>query len=116
MATEVGIWLTTQAKVMLLTLPLSAALTVTVYSLGVVKTVPEMTPVMGLMLSPGGRFAAEKLPASASWAWMARLTTAPSLLFCNPGLVNVGGVVSFTVQLKRMPAEWPLSLALILTL
>src|SRR5690348_17324206 len=78
--------------------------------------VPEITPE-GLTLSPGGRPTALNVPGSASVAVTdSPEMTAPSLLVWLPGLLMIGGDVSFTSQVNVVLAVWLPSAAVTLTL
>jgi hypothetical protein len=68
----------------------SVALTVTL-PLNWAVMVPEMTPVAGLIVSPGGSLDAENTSGKAdlSLAWIGKSTAAPTRSVWVPGLVTV---------------------------
>jgi hypothetical protein len=69
--------------------------------------VPEIKPLLGLMLSPSGKALAlyvSVAPLVASVAWTARLTTLPSVLVWSGSAATV--TAGLTFQLK---ASWVLA-------
>src|SRR5262249_25634289 len=85
---------TVQVKVTLLLRRPSEAVTVTLYVPAAVNgRVPVISPLVVLMLSPGGRPLALKVRVSPSesFATIWRATVWPSGVFCVPGLVITGG-------------------------
>ena len=119
-----GTAFTFQVKLTLPAWPLSVALIVTVYGEPSPEwevRVPVILPEVGSMLRPGGKVwtpatTSVNVPGSASVAVIVMaVTVSPSLLVCVPGLLSVGGVVSFTVQVKVALPLVPSSRAVIVT-